>query len=169
VTLIYWLTWSRTGKALTDEAATLDARRRGIVDDVIATHASRMAASRTSRLKRLVFMWIAAAVVLLVSIGGTAAQPKSGEATAQPKRILVVHSYGQNFEPWVAWSREIGHELNRQSPWPLDIDEYSIDGTCAVHHHLLKKDRTVPRQTCNFLQDRLEWPLVVKDQFNLNP
>ena len=45
-----------------------------------------MAAARTSWLKRLVHMWIAAAVVLLVSIGETAAQPRSGETAAQPKK-----------------------------------------------------------------------------------
>ena len=66
-----------------------------------------MAASRTPRLKRLVYMWVAAAVVLVVSIGGTAAQPKSGETAAQPKKILFLHSYGQNFQPGAAWSREI--------------------------------------------------------------
>ena len=85
-----------------------------------------IAGSRTSRLKRLVHMWVAAAVVLLVSIGGTAAQPKSGETAAQPKKILFLHSYGQNFQQGAAWSREIRNELNRQSPWPLDIQEHSL-------------------------------------------
>ena len=85
-----------------------------------------MAASRTSWLKRLVYMWIAAAVVLVVSIGETAAQPKSGETAAQPKKILLLHSFGPNFEQGAAWSREIQRELNRQSPWPLDIQEQSL-------------------------------------------
>jgi signal transduction histidine kinase len=80
----------------------------------------------TILLKRLVWMWIAAAVVLLVSIGGTAAQPKSGETAAQPKKILFLHSFGPNFQPWATWSREIGRELNRQSPWPLDTQEQSL-------------------------------------------
>ena len=78
-------------------------------------------ASRTSPLKRLVYMWVAAAVVLVVSIGESAAQPKSGETSAQPKKILFLHSYGPNFQPWAIWSREIRNELSRQSPWPLDI------------------------------------------------
>jgi signal transduction histidine kinase/ABC-type uncharacterized transport system substrate-binding protein len=77
-------------------------------------------------MKRLVNLWIATAVVLLVSIGGTAAQPKSGGTAVQPKKILFLHSYGQNFQPWIAWSTDIRHELNRQSPWPLDIQEYSL-------------------------------------------
>jgi hypothetical protein len=76
-----------------------------------------MAASRTSGLKRLVYMCVAAAVVLVVSIGETAVQPKN---------ILFLHSFGPNFQPWTTWSREIGRELNRQSPWPLDIQEQSL-------------------------------------------
>src|SRR5438552_569307 len=86
----------------------------------------RMAASGALRMKRLVNIWIAAAVTLLISIGGTAAQPKSGEAAVQPKQILFLHSYGPNFQPWGTWSREIGYALIRQSPWPLDIQEQSL-------------------------------------------
>ena len=51
-------------------------------------------------MKRLVNMWIAAAVILLISIGETAAQPESGEPAAQPKKILLLYSYGQNFQAW---------------------------------------------------------------------
>jgi signal transduction histidine kinase len=54
------------------------------------------------------------------------AQPKPGSASRQPRRILILHSFGPNFQPWSAWSREIGRELNRQSPWPLDIQEQSL-------------------------------------------
>ncbi len=71
-------------------------------------------------------MWIAAAVILVVSIGETAAQPKSGETAAQPKKVLFLHSFGPNFQPWATWSREIRNELIRQSPWPLDIQDQSL-------------------------------------------
>jgi hypothetical protein len=74
-------------------------------------------ASRTSRLTRLIYVLVAAAVILVVSIGGTA---------AQAKKILFLHSFGPNFEQGAAWSREIQNELNRQSPWPLDIQEHSL-------------------------------------------
>jgi signal transduction histidine kinase len=77
-------------------------------------------------MKRLVSIWIAVAVILLISIGGSAAQPQSGEPAAQPKRIMVLYSYGQHFQAWTTWSRAIRSELNRQSPWPLDIQEYSL-------------------------------------------
>ena len=75
------------------------------------------AVSRTSRLKRLVYVWAAAAVVLAVSVG---------EATAQPRKIAIIHSYSQNFEPGATWSREIRNQLSRQSPWPLQIQDFSL-------------------------------------------
>jgi hypothetical protein len=111
-----------------DEAVTLDALigRQEIRGRLIATQEGRMAASRTSWPKRLVYMWAVAGVVLLISIGETAAQGKSGETAVQPKNILFLHSFGPNFQPWATWSREIGRELNRQSPWPLDIQEQSL-------------------------------------------
>ena len=56
----------------------------------------------------------------------TAAQPKSGETAAQPKKILLLHTFGPNFEQGAAWSREIQRELNKQSPWPLNIQEQSL-------------------------------------------
>jgi signal transduction histidine kinase len=78
------------------------------------------------RMKRLVNTWVAAAVVLVVSIGETAAQDKSGEAKPQPKQILFLYSYGSNIQPWATWGREICKELIKQSRWPLDIQEQSL-------------------------------------------
>ena len=52
-------------------------------------HGGRMAVSCTLRMKRLINIWTAVAVILLVSIGGTAAQPKSGGTAAQPKTSPV--------------------------------------------------------------------------------
>ena len=98
--------------------------RPEIPDELIATRAGRMAASRASWLKRLVYMWVAAAVVLVVSIGETAAQPN--ETAGHPKNILLLHTFGPNFEQGAAWSRELQKELNRQSPWPLNIQEQSL-------------------------------------------
>ncbi|MGF9762507.1 sensor histidine kinase [Microvirga sp. 0TCS3.31] len=77
-------------------------------------------------MKRLVSLWIAAAISLLVSIAGSAAQPKSGEPAAQPKTILFIDSFGPNFQQGILWSREIQNELNRQSPWSLDIQEHAL-------------------------------------------
>jgi signal transduction histidine kinase len=100
--------------------------RREILDGRIATHGGRIATSGTSRMKRLVKMWIAGALILLISIGETAAQPKPGETAAQPKRIMVLYSYGQNFETWATWGREIRKQLKRQSPWSLDMQDHTL-------------------------------------------
>src|SRR4029078_5459404 len=77
-------------------------------------------------LYRVVYFWMAATVILVVLIGGSTAQPKSGDTAAQPKKILLLHTFGPNFEQGAAWSREIQRELNRQSPWPLNIQEKSL-------------------------------------------
>ena len=77
-------------------------------------------------MKRLAYMWVAAAVVLLVSVGEAPAQPKSSATAAQPKKIVVLHSYSQSFEPGATWNREIRNQLSRQSPWPLEIQQHSL-------------------------------------------
>ena len=69
---------------------------------------------------------VVAAVVLMASVSETAAQPNSGETASQPKTILFLYSYGLNVQPWAAWSREIQNELNRQSHWPLVIQEQPV-------------------------------------------
>ena len=114
-----------TARGLTNAYASTRLLNRQL-DELIAPHRGRMAASRTLRMKRLVNIWIAAAVILLVSIGEAAAQAKSGDTAAQPKKILFLYSFGPTFQPWATWSREIRNELIRQSPWPLDIQEHSL-------------------------------------------
>ena len=53
-------------------------------------------------------------------------RPSLASTGVQPKRILLLHTFGPNFEQGAAWSREIQKELNRQSPWPLNIQEQSL-------------------------------------------
>jgi len=44
----------------------------------------------------------------------------------EPKRVLVLHSFGREFRPWSEYAKSIRQELDRQSPWPLEIIEYSL-------------------------------------------
>ena len=81
-----------------------------------------MAAPCTSRLKRLVYLCVAA-IALVVSIGETAASP---DFAGQPKTILFLEPFGANFYTWSTWTREISKALIRQSPWPLDVQEQSL-------------------------------------------
>jgi len=45
---------------------------------------------------------------------------------AEAKRILFLHSFGRDFDPWSAHSRRLKEELSEQSPWPLDIQEHEL-------------------------------------------
>ena len=47
-------------------------------------------------------------------------------ATAESKRVMLLHSFGKEFKPWSEYAKTIREELNRQSPWPLDITEQSL-------------------------------------------
>jgi signal transduction histidine kinase len=47
-------------------------------------------------------------------------------AAADSKRIMLLHSFGQEFKPWSEYAKKIREELKRQSPWPLDITEQSL-------------------------------------------
>ena len=45
---------------------------------------------------------------------------------AEPKQVVLLHSFGRDFKPWSEYARAIRIELDRQSPWPLDITEHSL-------------------------------------------
>ena len=45
---------------------------------------------------------------------------------AEPKRVMVLHSVGRDFKPWSEYAKAIRTELDRQSPWPLEIIEQSL-------------------------------------------
>jgi signal transduction histidine kinase len=45
---------------------------------------------------------------------------------AEHKRILILHSVGREFRPWNEYARHMRAELDRQSPWPLDVQEHSL-------------------------------------------
>src|SRR6476469_9343469 len=44
----------------------------------------------------------------------------------EPKQVMLLHSFGRDFKPWSEYARTIRIELNRQSPWPLDITDHSL-------------------------------------------
>lgn len=42
------------------------------------------------------------------------------------KHIVVLHSFGREFRPWNEYAKAIRAELDRQSPWVLDVQEHSL-------------------------------------------
>jgi hypothetical protein len=86
----------------------LDELKRGTAER-IARYWSRMA--------RPVWASVGATIFLLATLGA---------ATAEPKQVLMLHSFGRDFKPWSEYARTIRAELDRQSPWPLEITEHSL-------------------------------------------
>src|SRR6185369_993743 len=50
----------------------------------------------------------------------------SGEPRGEPKRVLILHSFGRDFRPWGNYARAIREELDQLSPWQLDIQDHSL-------------------------------------------
>ena len=57
---------------------------------------------------------------LLVAFGCTTA------LGVEAKRVLMLHSFGRDFKPWREYATTIRTELDRQSKWPLDIQDQSL-------------------------------------------
>src|SRR6516164_5089388 len=49
-----------------------------------------------------------------------------GAATAEPKRVLLINSYGREFAPWNEYATEIRAQLQDGWQGPLDIYELSL-------------------------------------------
>jgi signal transduction histidine kinase len=47
-------------------------------------------------------------------------------SAAESKRVMLLHSFGRDFKPWSEYARAVRAELNRQSPWPLEITDHSL-------------------------------------------
>ena len=50
----------------------------------------------------------------------------SSVMAAEPKRVMILHSFGRDFKPWSDYAGAIRSELDRQSSWPLDLSEHSL-------------------------------------------
>src|SRR5204862_1392345 len=52
--------------------------------------------------------------------------PAGGADRDEPKKVLVLHSFGRDFRPWSEYARSIKAALEQQSRWPLEIQEHSL-------------------------------------------
>ena len=70
-------------------------------------------------------------------------------ATAEPKRVLLISSYGRQFAPWNDYTGETRSQLQEESEKPLDIYELSLmpallgqgERDFASYLHVLFSDR----------------------------
>src|SRR5712671_3742416 len=63
----------------------------------------------------------ALAIALLLA---TSCQSQAGDP--EPKRVMILHSVGREFRPWNTYAKDIRAELDRQSRWPVDVQEHSL-------------------------------------------
>jgi signal transduction histidine kinase len=50
----------------------------------------------------------------------------SCQADTEPKRIMMLHSYGLRFKPWTDYAETIRAEISRRSKRPVDFHDYSL-------------------------------------------
>jgi signal transduction histidine kinase len=68
--------------------------------------------------------WLAAGLwISILAVFATVSLPANA---AEPKRILLLHSFGRDFSPWSEYAKQIRAELYRQVPGPIDIFEASL-------------------------------------------
>jgi signal transduction histidine kinase len=53
----------------------------------------------------------------------------------EQKRVMLLHSFGQEVRPWSDYAQSIRSQLNRQSPWPLDITNQSVITARSEKNH----------------------------------
>src|SRR5689334_23621266 len=49
-------------------------------------------------------------------------------SAAEPKRVLLLHSFGPQFVPWVFFAGQFREELFKLSPDKIDLYEASLEG-----------------------------------------
>jgi signal transduction histidine kinase len=65
----------------------------------------------------IVVVWTA--ITMIISM-------RSNLAAEEPKTVLILQSYGQNFKPWSEYSRTLRQELERRSPGRLIVQDFSV-------------------------------------------
>src|SRR4051812_3901439 len=70
---------------------------------------------------RAILFSIAAAFCLLSPVAWC-----QTDAAVEHKRVMLLHSFGQNYMPWSEYAKAIRAEMARQSSWTLDMVDHSL-------------------------------------------
>ena len=71
-------------------------------------------------------MRLAARLITICALAIVASAATASMALAEPKHVVFLHSYGQNFKPWSEYSKALRQELERKARWPLDLQDFSV-------------------------------------------
>jgi signal transduction histidine kinase len=71
--------------------------------------------------------WLALAMVLpAIWVLGALGPVRAANLDAKPKTVVLLHSYGQNFKPWSEYAKALREEIERRSPSPLIVQDFSV-------------------------------------------
>ncbi len=65
-------------------------------------------------------------VALALAAAILLAMPTRSQADAEPKRIVMLHSFGVRFKPWTDYSETIRAEISRRARTPLSFHDHSL-------------------------------------------
>ena len=71
-------------------------------------------------MRRVALTCVAGTLLILLAVHATA-------FAADPRRVLLLHSFGPHFEPWSAVAGRFREELTRRSPNAIDLYEASLE------------------------------------------
>ncbi|MCA1433018.1 sensor histidine kinase [Bradyrhizobium sp. BRP20] len=64
-------------------------------------------------------------ILALLTLASCLLEPSAASAQ-QAKRVVILHSFGRDFRPWGQYAKSIREQLDRLSPWHLDIQDHSL-------------------------------------------
>ncbi|RXH15264.1 sensor histidine kinase [Bradyrhizobium guangzhouense] len=70
--------------------------------------------------------WLGLGLLLTACVLSGSADAAQRSARGEPKRVLILHSFGREFRPWSEYARSIKAGLEQRSSWPLDIQEHTL-------------------------------------------
>ena len=81
---------------------------------------------RRSQKTPLILSFFASPVIVLLNITIVLGTPTSCKAAAEPKRVMMLHSFGPRFKPWSEYAQVIRSEIDRQSQTPVEFLDHSL-------------------------------------------
>jgi signal transduction histidine kinase len=69
---------------------------------------------------------VSLAVVFLLATAIFLSTVTSSRADAEPKRVMMLHSFGLRFKPWTDYAQFIRSEISRRAQRPIEFDDQSL-------------------------------------------
>ena len=81
---------------------------------------------RSWRIPTLLRYFLALPVVVALTMATALATSTSSRAQVEPKRVLMLHSFGLRFKPWTDYAQFIRSGITSKSQSPVDFHDHSL-------------------------------------------